>query len=137
MEIKAKLDKPYTDLQRADFVVEQNHNNGYEIRETETALEAWWYTEEEQHEQEIEQFRKDFFNTSLGYVRRKVHMKNGEIKDFLSDILPLLVEGIEIITYNLDKTQNTNVQVTSQFIEECKQQMLIDFYGVQLEREEE
>jgi len=52
MEIKNKLDKPYTDKQRVDFIVEQNHRLGYEIRETEVALEAWGYTEEEKEEQE-------------------------------------------------------------------------------------
>ena len=52
MEIKAELNKPYTDKQRADFIVENNHNLGYEIRETEAALEAWGYTEEEIKEQE-------------------------------------------------------------------------------------
>ena len=41
MEIKAQLLKPYTDKQRIDFIVTENHKNGYEIRETETALEAW------------------------------------------------------------------------------------------------
>ena len=41
MEIKTTLNKPYTDKQRINFIVEQNHNNGYEIRENETALEAW------------------------------------------------------------------------------------------------
>lgn len=35
-----KLDKPYTDEQYADFVVEHNHNNGRNIEETETALFA-------------------------------------------------------------------------------------------------
>ena len=35
-----KLDKPYTDEQYADFVVEHNHNNGLTIEETETALFA-------------------------------------------------------------------------------------------------
>lgn len=54
MEIKAELFKPYTDEQRVDFIVEQNHNNGYEIQETETALQAWGYTEEEKEEQEQE-----------------------------------------------------------------------------------
>lgn len=48
MEIKATLNKPYTEQQRLNFVVEQNHQNGYEIRESETALEAWGKTEEEQ-----------------------------------------------------------------------------------------
>ena len=54
MEIKASLEKPYTDEQRMSFVVEQNHNLGYEIRETETALQAWGYTEEEIAQQEQE-----------------------------------------------------------------------------------
>lgn len=54
MEIKAELNKPYTETQRMDFIVEQNHNLGYEIRETETALEAWGYTEEEKAQQEAE-----------------------------------------------------------------------------------
>lgn len=52
MEIKAQLNKPYTEVQRIDFIVQQNHTLGYEIRETELALEAWGYTEEEKQEQE-------------------------------------------------------------------------------------
>lgn len=52
MEIKATLNKPYTDKQRIDFIVAQNHTNGYEIKETEQALEAWGYTAEEIAEQE-------------------------------------------------------------------------------------
>lgn len=40
MEIKATLQKPYTDKQRADFIVEYNHNNGYEIQKTDEALLA-------------------------------------------------------------------------------------------------
>ena len=55
MEIKAKLDKPYTELERMDFIVENNHLKGYEIKETEIALEAWGYTEEELLEQAKEQ----------------------------------------------------------------------------------
>ena len=47
MEIKAQLLKPYTENERINFIVEQNHKNGFEIKETETALEAWGYTEEE------------------------------------------------------------------------------------------
>lgn len=52
MEIKTKLLKPYTESEKIDFIVEQNHKLGYEIKETETALEAWGYTEEEKQEQE-------------------------------------------------------------------------------------
>ena len=47
MEIKATLDKPFTFEQKRDFIVTQNHNLGYEIRETETELQAWGYTQEE------------------------------------------------------------------------------------------
>ena len=54
MEIKVTLNKPYTKEQKEFFIVEQNHRQGYEIRETEEALEAWGYTEEEIEEQEKE-----------------------------------------------------------------------------------
>ena len=57
MEIKATLLKPYTEEQRVDFIIEQNHRHGYEIRKTETALEAWGYTEEEKEEQEVERVK--------------------------------------------------------------------------------
>lgn len=52
MEIKNRIEKPYTEEQRIDFIVFQNHRLGYEIKETETALEAWGYTEEEKEKQE-------------------------------------------------------------------------------------
>lgn len=35
-----KLLKPYTELERTDFIVENNHNKGLRIEETETALYA-------------------------------------------------------------------------------------------------
>ena len=54
MEVKTQLLKPYTDEQRMEFIVEQNHGNGYEIRETETALQAWGYTDAEKEQQERE-----------------------------------------------------------------------------------
>ena len=54
MEIKSILNKPYTEEQKMDFIVEQNHTLGYTIKETEIALEAWGYTQEEKEEQERE-----------------------------------------------------------------------------------
>ena len=51
MEIKATLEKPFADKEKMDFIVTNNHKNGYQIKETDTALEAWGYTEEEQAEQ--------------------------------------------------------------------------------------
>lgn len=50
MEIKAILKKPYTNKQRADFIVENNHRLGYEIKESKDCLEAWGMTQEEQEE---------------------------------------------------------------------------------------
>ena len=89
--------------------------------------------ETEKQAELIEQFNKEFFNTSLGYIRRSVMMKDGSSKDFLTDIVPLLQAGVQIITYSLNGTevvQNTGVVVTEQFITECKQQLFNDFYGI-------
>ena len=47
MELKNTLNKPYTNAQRLDFIVQNNHEQGFEIKETDTALEAWGKTEEE------------------------------------------------------------------------------------------
>lgn len=86
-------------------------------------------TPEEIEREKQEQFEKEFFNTSLGYVRRKVSMKTGETKDFLADILPVLEVGVQILTYDKELKQYKK-QVTEAFIGECKQQILKDFYGV-------
>lgn len=61
MEIKTQLEKPYTENQRMDFIVQYNHNLGYKIEETETHLNAMGYTEEEIQEQE----RKRLDNLSM------------------------------------------------------------------------
>ena len=51
MEIKAELREPYTEEQRINFIVEYNHNLGYEIKFTDKSIQAWGYTEEEEQEQ--------------------------------------------------------------------------------------
>lgn len=58
MRLVAKIRKPYTDEQRLKFIDTQNHQNGYEIRETKTELQAWGYTEKEQEEQERERVQR-------------------------------------------------------------------------------
>lgn len=45
MEIKATLQKPYTEKERLDFIVKYQY--GYKIKETETALEAWGNTQKD------------------------------------------------------------------------------------------
>lgn len=143
MEIKAKLLKPYTEEQRLDFIVEQNHDKGYKLKETEKELQAWGYTTKEITKAREEQFNKDFFSTSLGYIRREVTMANGDSKDFLSDLLPTIAMGIQlgqpvkIIAYNkpddfseeiTDWTKyQHNELVTPQFVQECLVQLQNDF----------
>lgn len=87
-------------------------------------------TEKTQQEIIEEVLAEQFFNTSLGNVRRKVTMKDGSTRDFLSDILPLLQVGVPILVYT-NQLEQLRVLVTEQFINECKQQMLQDFYGVE------
>ena len=71
MEIKATLNKPYTEEEKANFIVEYNYNLGYEIKETDTALEAWGYTEEEQAQQRQADFESKFFNIpGFGWFRK-------------------------------------------------------------------
>ena len=85
------------------------------------------YEAEKQAEEDAE-FNKQFFNTSLGYVSRTVHMLDGSTCKFLTDILPLLVPGVPVLVYTRELEQS-RVLVTEEFLTECKQQLLIDFYG--------
>ena len=54
MEIKAILQKPYLEEDRLEFIILQNHELGYKIEETDTALQAWGYTNEELDKMEKE-----------------------------------------------------------------------------------
>lgn len=81
MEIKAELLKPYTEEEKIEFIVEQNHNNGYEIKETETALEAWGYTEEEKQEQERERINL------LSMTKREMFLGLYQAKGITPDML--------------------------------------------------
>ena len=91
-----------------------------------------------------EKFNKEFFHTSLGYIRRKFTNKNGEIKDFLSDAFPSLLlafkEGIigQIFVYDKPSFEEDvieweqyqhKVDITPEFIQECFNQSNIDFFG--------
>ena len=74
-------------------------------------------------------FKRMFFKTSLGYVRRKPFVKGtGEFKDFLDDILAGLKVGDTILTYTAEGVQQVSV-VTEQFIDDCREQYTKDFYG--------
>lgn len=58
MKIEARLNKPYTEEQRLEFIVEHNHNQGFVIEETEEALLAMGLTNEEKELQEKERIAR-------------------------------------------------------------------------------
>lgn len=92
MEIKYILEKPYTEEERIDFIVEYNHNQGFEIKETNTALEAWGYTEEELTYQERE--RIAMFSLTRGDVFRGLLMA----KQVTRQQIRALIENNETLT---------------------------------------
>ena len=64
MEIKDRLEKPYSEKQRCDFIVKNNHQSGYEIQETDEALLAIYNeplppTEEEQRENRARAYQQE------------------------------------------------------------------------------
>lgn len=98
MEIKAQLNKPYTEEQRIDFIVANNHNLGYEIRETELAMEAWGYTQEEIIEQEKQRRNSE------------IDSKIKELQEMaLKDILQGNAENIKIYNAVIDSLNQNKV----------------------------
>lgn len=81
MEVKAQLEKPYTEEQRIQFIVDFNHKLGYTIEETETHLNAIGYTEEEKQEQERE--RINF----LSMTKREMFLGLYQAKQITPDML--------------------------------------------------
>lgn len=114
MEIKAELKQPYTEKERINFVVEQNHKLGYEIKETETALEAWGYSEEEIKEQKRERLNL------LSMTKREMFLGLYQAKGITPDML---------------KTQITDPQALIEFEyanDYYRGNPLIDIIGSQL-----
>lgn len=81
MEIKAKLQKPCTELQKTEFIVRYNHELGYLIDETDTELLARWYTNEELYNQEKERVAK--LNLTRGDVFRGLLLAKGITREQL------------------------------------------------------
>lgn len=71
-EIKAHLTKPYTEKERIDFIVENNHDKCYTIEELENgSLQAFEMvkTDEEKANARKQEFYTQFIQTSLGNYR--------------------------------------------------------------------
>ena len=105
MEIKATLQKPYTDEERENFIVEYNHNLGYEINETETELQALGYTEEELQAQEQE--RIALLNLTAADVERGIYKAKGMDFDDIVDYLKVYPQdGLDIKALKIELKAN-------------------------------
>lgn len=153
-----KLEKPCSETDRLNFIVEYNHKKGLRIEETKTAFFALEANEiisgdkaviDENYEQKMakkrkETFEKEFFLTSIGWIRRNVRMKDGSSKNFLSDLLIPIKTGLElgqevvIITYKTPDFNNDlnsdymlslqeRKSATPDFIQDCLTQLVNDF----------
>ena len=93
MEIKATLQKPYTENERMDFVVEYNHQLGYTINETKTELQALGYTEEELELQEQERIAR--LHLTRGDVFRGLLQAKGVTRTQLRAMIEAMPDGID------------------------------------------
>ncbi len=122
----------------------KNHPEMFKIEENEVVRKS-----EEERNAEIvaerqKRFESAFFQTSLGWIRRKVTMQDGSIKDFLSDlILPIkagieMGEDVKIIIYKkpdfteedtLEYMESLQERKTADlnFVKECLLQTVRDF----------
>lgn len=91
MEIKSELLKPYTEQEKINFIVEQNHKLGYIIEEKEDKLVALGYTEQEKLKQEQE--RIALLNMTGADVERAIYKVKGI--DF-DDILTMVKDNPSI-----------------------------------------
>lgn len=105
MEIKAELLKPYDEQERRNFIVIQNHQLGYEIKETDTALQAWGYTQEEQEEQENERIAQ--LNLTGADVERGIYQAKGmDFQDVIELVEKSEIAGLDIKALKIELKAN-------------------------------
>lgn len=104
--------------------------------------------EETKRQEREDGFKKEFFETSLGWIRRKPTLADGSEDDFLNNDLPLLAIGLTMgspvvlpVAYRLPdftreltpeymvSLQILNQLITPQFLQECMQVKMKDFRG--------
>ena len=98
MEIKAILNKPYTEEERLNFIVENNHKLGYTIKEIEDGLQALGFTEEELQAQEREHL--NMLSLTAADVERAIYKAKGidfeDILEFVKDNPNIDVKALKI-----------------------------------------
>ena len=105
MEIKAQLKKPYTEKERIDFIVQYNHNLGYEIEETKAELQALGYTQKELDLLEQERIAKLYLTSSD--VERGIYQAIGmDFDDILVHISELKPEGVDLKALKIELKAN-------------------------------
>ena len=105
MEIIATLQKPYTENQRMDFIIQYNHNLGYLIEETEDELQALGYTEEEIALQEKERIAK--LNLTGADVERGIYQAKGmDFDDILAFVMANPPAGLDVKALKIELKAN-------------------------------
>lgn len=100
MKIKAELKKPYTDKQRMDFIVEYNHNQGYEIQETEEALLAVYNEPPAPTKEEVSETRKQLYTKLVDPLTAQISRLRDEpvmTAEINAEIERLKVERSELV----------------------------------------
>lgn len=88
MEIKAELKQPYTEQEKINFIVEQNHKLGYIVEEQEDKLVAFGYTEQEKLKQAKEIKFKEILEKAYDYENKTGLVSfNGRISDTETQVL--------------------------------------------------
>lgn len=93
MELKFAINKPYMEVERLNFI-SKYQEQGYEIKETDTQLQAWFYTPEE-----LDKFKQNIRNnyklTSTDVKRAIYKVKNLTFADILN-MVPTSVDKAEL-----------------------------------------
>lgn len=85
MIIKAELIKPYTEIEKLNFIVAQNHKNGYKIEAREDRLVALGFTQEELDAQRRE--RIDNLKLTAADVERAIYEARGiDFEDIVKNV---------------------------------------------------
>ena len=105
MEIKAELLKPYTEQEKINFIVEQNHKLGYIIEEQEDKLVALGYTEQEKLKQEKE--RIALLNMTGADVERGIYNAKGmDFDDIIAFVMANPPQGLDVKALKIELKAN-------------------------------
>jgi hypothetical protein len=94
MEIKDRLNKPYTEKQRCDFIVKNNHNLGYEIEETDESLLAIYNEPLPPSDEEIRNLRAQAYLTEIDPITAHISRLRDEeqTEEIITEISALIEE---------------------------------------------